>query len=267
MELKMATTVKPQVIEVEYIDEENTNNALTRIQELGRKSVHAYLGMWRTIYDGAKNTVNRGTHLFGDAVDRGEDIEKQAMENAKEITSQAEERANKMQERVTRTFDRSKDEMSSQIESALTRLDIPSRANIAEINAKLDALDNKLNQIMAMRAEAVVELPMPGYDKLNVKEITSKLAPLTFEELVAVKQFELAHENRVTVLREVDRRLTAMPIARYDALTVDEIEPLLTTLDIVQLENVAEYEAAHENRVTLLRAIESEVKAHKTAVA
>lgn len=260
-------TANGQAIEVENLVEEKTNNALTKIQDISRKSVTAYIGMWRMIYDGAKSTVDRSMHLFDNAVERGEDVEQEAINNTKEITNQAEERANKMQNRITRSFRRSKDEMDSQIESALNRLDIPSRANIAELNAKLDVLDKKLNELMALQAEAVVELPMPRYDKLTAKEIVSKLAPLTIEELAAVKQYEMAQENRVTVLREVDRRLEAMPIARYDALTVDEIEPLLTTLNIVQLENVAEYEAAHENRVTLLRAIEGEVEARKTAVA
>lgn len=262
----MTTTTQP-TIEVEDCIEEKTNNALTQIQDLGRKSMFASLGMWRMIYDGAMNSVDRSKRLFDEAVERGEGVQESAMNNAKEMTNQVQESANQMQDRITSSFRRSKDEMDSQIESALNRLDIPTRSNIAELNAKLDALNEKLNEIMTAQAEPVVEQPMPRYDKLTAKEIVSKLAPLTIEELVAVKQYEMAQENRVTILREVDRRLKAMPIARYDELTVDEIEPLLSTLDVAQLENVAVYEAAHENRVTLLRAVESEVEARKTAVA
>lgn len=263
----MAATANGQLIEVENMVEEKTNNALTKIQDVSRKSVSAYVGMWRMIFDGAKNTVDRSMRLFDDAAERGEDVEQKAVDNAQEITNQAEDRANKIQDRVTRTFRRSKDEMDSQIEAALNRLDIPTHSSIVELNAKLDALNKKLDEMIVVQAEPVVEQPMPRYDKLTAKEIVSKLAPLTIEELAAVKQYEMAQENRVTVLREVDRRLEAMPIARYDALTVDEIEPLLAKLDIIQLENVAEYEAAHENRVTLLRVIESEVVARKTAAA
>lgn len=263
----MANIAQRQMIEVENMVEEKTNFALTQIQDVSRKSAFAYLGMWRMIYDGAMNSLDRTKRLFDEAVERGEGVEQKAMDNLKEMTGQVEEGANKMQDRLTRNFRRSKDELDSQIEAALNRLDVPSRSNIAELNAKLDALDKKLNEMIAMQAEPVIEQPMPRYDKLTAKEIVSKLDALTIEDLVAVRQYEMAQENRVTILREVDRRLKAMPIARYDDLTVDEIEPFLVTLDVAQLEAVAEYEAAHENRVTLLRAIESEVESRQTAAA
>jgi poly(hydroxyalkanoate) granule-associated protein len=263
----MTTSVERQITDVENIVEEKTNSALSQIQEVSRKSVYASLGMWRMIYDSALNTVDRSKRFFDEAVERGEDVEKKTMENAKEMTSQVEERASEVQERISRNFRRSESELESQVESALNRLNVPTRSNIAELNAKLEALSKKIDEIMVVQAEVVVEQPMPRYDNLTAKEIVNKLAPLTIEELVAVKQYEMAQENRVTVLREIDRRLEAMPIARYDALTVDEIEPMLMTLDLSQLENVAEYEAAHENRVTLLRTVESEIEARKTAVA
>lgn len=262
----MATTTQQRIIEVENL-EEKTNNALDQIQDMGRKSMFASLGMWRMVYDSAMNAVDRSKCFLNSAVEKGEGVEQMAMDNVNEFTNQVQERANQMQGRMTRSFRRSKDEMDSQIESALNRLDVPTRSSIVELNTKLDALDKKLNELMVMQSEDVTEQPMPRYDNLTAKEIVGKLDRLTIEELVAVKQYEMVHENRVTVLREVDRRLNAMPIARYDEMTVDEIEPMLSTLDIVQLENVAEYEKAHENRVTLMRAIESQVEARKTAVA
>lgn len=263
----MATKVRQQVIEVENLVEEKTNSTLTQIQNIGRKSVFASLGIGSMIYDGAVNTMDRSKRLFNEAVERGEGVEQTAMDNAKEISSQVEERANKMQERINRSYRRSEQGLESQIEAALERLGVPNRSTIAELNANLEALSKKIDETIAMQAEVVIEQPMPRYDKLTAKEIVSKLDALTIEELVDLKQYEMAQENRVTVLREVDRRLEEMPIARYDTLTVDEIEPMLATLDMAQLETVAEYEAAHDNRVTLLRAIESEVEARKTAVA
>lgn len=274
----MATTAKNRVIEVENMVEERANSTMTQIQEVGRKSVFASLGMWRMIYDGALNTVDRSKQFFGEAVERGEGVEKQAMENAKEFTNMVEERASKMQETVRSNFRRYEDDaetvvsngkngLDSRIESALQRLNVPTRANIVELNAKLDALSKKIDEALGTQAEVITNEPMPGYDTMTAKEIVSKLNKLTINELVAVKQYEMAHEDRVTVTREVDRRIEAMPIARYDALTVDEIEPMLSTLETAELQKVAEYEANHENRVTLLRAIESELEERKTAVA
>jgi hypothetical protein len=107
--------------------------------------------------------------------------------------------------------------------------------------------------------------PMPRYEQMTAKEVVSRLDALSIEELTAVKQYEMAHENRVTVLREVDSRLQAMPVARYDDMSVQEVEPLLNTLSDNELEYLAKYEAAHENRVTMLRAIDAELKSRPQA--
>lgn len=255
----MATNMKEQMMELENSVEEKANTALNQVQGAGRKSYYAYLGMWRMIYDSAANTVDRSKRLFDQAVERGESVEQTAVSEAKSMANQVEQRAGKMQKRVRRSFRRSERELENQVEAVLSRLDVPSRAHVNKLNANLDALNAKLNDLLVTGETAVVA-PIVGYDTLTAKEVVAKLDKLTVAELVDVKQYEMAHEDRVTVLREVDRRIEAMPIARYDALTVDEIEPLLSTLDASQLETVAAYEAKHENRVTLLRAVESELE-------
>ena len=263
----MATNMKERLIKVENAAEEKASGALNQVQELGRKSLYAYLGMWRMIYDGAMDTVDSSKRMFNSVVERGAGVEQMAVNEAQEVVAQAETRVNQVQNRVRKTFRRSEQELEGQIEAILQRLDVPTRANVLKLNANIEALNKKINTVITAQTEGVVERPLPRYDELTAKEIVNRLDALTIDELVAVKQYEMAHENRVTVLREVDRRLQAMPIARYDALTVDEIEPMLATLDAEQLQAVAAYEAAHENRVTLLRSIESELEARETAAA
>lgn len=216
-EITMATAVKEQIIEVENTVEEKTNNALTQVTEVGRKSLFATLGIGRMIYDGALNGVDRSKRFLDEAVERGEGVEQKAMDNAKEISSQVEERASSVQERLSNTYRRSErgleNGLDSQIEAVLNRLDLPSRSSIAKLNADLQALNEKVNGLVAAQVEVVVELPLAGYDKLTAKEIVSKLNGLTIDELAAVKQYEMAHENRVTVLRAVDSKVEGLKTA------------------------------------------------------
>ena len=157
------------------------------------------------------------------------------------------------------------DEIEARIEAVLNRLNIPSREQIARLNAKIEALSHTIEELSMTEMDVIIREPLPRYEQMTAKEVVSQLDGLSIEELRAVREYEVAHENRVTVLREVDNRLQAMPIARYDQLTIQEIEPLLSTLSVAELNYLAQYEATHENRVTLLRAIETELKSRPAA--
>ncbi len=267
----MNIKVKEQVAETGNMIEEKTGNAINQVQDVTRKSYYAYLGMWRMIYDGAIETVTYSRRMVDKAIERGEGVERMAIEEVQdtvtEMKTEVEARANKIQKRLKKGLRRSERGLEDQIETVLERLEVPTQNTLVELNERIEMLNKKIDNMILAQNQVVIEQPMPRYDTLTAKDIVKRLDELTLEELVNVKQYEMAHENRVTVLREVDRRLDAMPIARYDALTVDEIEPMLSTLDTAELKAVAKYEAAHENRVTLLRAIDSELAARETAVA
>lgn len=51
--------------------------------------------------------------------------------------------------------------------------------------------------------------PWDGYGKLTAKEVNDRLATATPESLAVARLYESANRNRVTVLREIDRRLAA----------------------------------------------------------
>ena len=58
-------------------------------------------------------------------------------------------------------------------------------------------------------AQIRVDAPWDGYDELNVKEVNDRLADASPEVLAVVRLYETANRNRVTVLKEIDRRLEA----------------------------------------------------------
>lgn len=58
-------------------------------------------------------------------------------------------------------------------------------------------------------AQVTVGEPWKGYGSLTAKEVNDRLAAATPESLAIARLYEAANRNRVTVLREIDRRLAA----------------------------------------------------------
>lgn len=256
---------------ITIVDEtqETIENGAERLQKLGRRAKWAYMGLFGLAYDEAKTRWEQGQQLLGRAEDRGQKMDKQAMAEAQKYVEEAGSRLNTLQNRVRRNTmemeEQMGDEIESRIEVVLNRLNIPSREQVARLNAKIEALSRTIEELSMTEMDVTTREPLPRYEQMTAKEVISQLAGLSMEELRAVREYEVAHENRVTVLREVDTRLQAMPIARYDQLTIQEIEPLLGTLTVAELNYLAQYETAHENRVTLLRAIDTELKSRPEA--
>lgn len=274
---------------VEDVDMEDVETSLRKnlkqLQKLPRNVVLAYAGFWGMAYDEAKTLVDRSREIFEQAEDKGEKVEAEARERVRKVYKRAETEV--------------EDEFQEQVGEVLDEMDVPTQTRVNQLGRKIDALDRKLDrivlqetgvgqevgrleavtekrlvvleekldrlaqkveQVILMEAEEEVKEPLPGYDELTAREIVKQLPRLTISQLVAVRQYELTRENRVTILRAVDERVEAMPIPHYDELTVEEIEPLLPTLDAAELAYLAEYEAAHEDRVTLLRAVQDELE-------
>lgn len=58
-------------------------------------------------------------------------------------------------------------------------------------------------------AQVTIGEPWNGYDSLTAKEVNDRLATAGPESLAVARLYETANRNRVTVLREIDRRLAA----------------------------------------------------------
>jgi len=58
-------------------------------------------------------------------------------------------------------------------------------------------------------AQIRIAEPWKGYGKLTAKEINDRLATESPASLAVARLYEAAHRNRVTVLKEIDRRLAA----------------------------------------------------------
>jgi transposase len=265
--------------------QEKVDNNIRQIRDAGRRALLAYAGLWGMAYDEAAALLDKGKSMLEEAEHRGETMESTATERMKKVGKQAKSRLQKVEARVDslqgklisraeRAEDKVEYDLESQVERVLDRLGIPSRDRIMKLSEEIEALSLKIDaqmdaergMVVKIEAESVM-LPLVNYTELTAKEIINLLEGLTIAELVEIKRFEEAHENRVTVLREINRRIESMPLAGYDEMTVEEIERRLESLSMEQLDYLVAYEKAHQSRVTLLRSMEGAQEARRVVVA
>jgi hypothetical protein len=98
-------------------------------------------------------------------------------------------------------------------------LNLPTQGAVLQLNDEVARLSTQIDQIRAQArrqaravevAQGAVE-PLPGYDKLNAEHVLDQLQTLPEPKLLAVRNYEQTHGNRVTVLRAVDKLLEAKP--------------------------------------------------------
>jgi len=99
------------------------------------------------------------------------------------------------------------------------------------------------------------DLPLPGYDRLDVDEIIARLPRISQVELTAVESYERAHSDRVDVLNKLRYLRGPEPVDGYDALEPGEIVAGLRHADNATLKRVREYERKFHRRDVVLRAL------------
>lgn len=104
------------------------------------------------------------------------------------------------------------------------------------------------------------KLPIARYDELTADEIRARVRGLTQTDLARVYKYEKTHRNRSTVLEAVESHFADLPIATYDAMTVDEIVQRLGELNEDELETLRDYEANTKARTTLLDRIDTALR-------
>ncbi len=100
------------------------------------------------------------------------------------------------------------------------------------------------------------ELPVSGYDDLTAEEIIAKLPELSQIDLAKIEAYERKHDNRTTVLDRIQSLHGDVPWSGYDEQTADEIDSALRDADGKVARKVRDYERAHKNRTSVLKATE-----------
>jgi polyhydroxyalkanoate synthesis regulator phasin len=202
-----------------------------RALELG---LYLPLGAYSRAREGLSDlTTTRVRKLVDELVDRGE-------ERTQAVTKVVRRRANKVEDVA---------------ETAAAKTQKQVRKTVKKASAATAPATAKMPRVAAPKTAS--ELPIASYNSLTASEILTELKGLTQTQLAKVYKFEKANEGRATILEAIDSRLTPLPIATYDALTVEEINGRLDKLNEGDLKTIRRYEVDTKNRATVLDKIDT----------
>ena len=170
------------------------------IVESPRRLIDASRGALNTTRDEADQLLERGENLFDKLVERGEEIETQQVNRIQRVWKGAADLSRKQIDRVEHLAEQ-------QMQFVLRTFNIPSMEDISRLDKELERLNRKLDA--QLKDKQLAAMPIANYDDLTAKEIIAQLNELDEVGLKAVEEFETAHGQRKTVLREVDHRLQA----------------------------------------------------------
>ena len=158
-------------------------------------------------------------------------------------------------ESITRVVRRRGDQMEDVAEKATATVQKQAKKTVKRASAASAPVTPRLPRVAAPKSAS--ELPIASYNSLTASEVVTELRGLTQTQLAKVYKFEKAHENRATILEAIDAKLTPLPIASYDALTVDEIVDRLEGMSESALRALRRYELDTKNRSTVIEKIDS----------
>ena len=172
--------------------------------DLARKSALASVGAVALTGDTLSNAVDRfaarGAQLQTTATNGKVDVVK----HPEQVLPVSEKQLAKLRSLFEQVRDRLLDMLNLPTQSSVEQLN----AEVARLSAQIDQLRAAARRQAKAAAEApAVSEPTPGYDKLNVEHAVELLATLPESKLLAVRNYEQAHGNRVTVLRAIDKLL------------------------------------------------------------
>lgn len=234
-----------------------------------RKSALAYVGALALTGDTALDTFNT-------LAKRGASTEKAARAQLRTMSRKLRREANVVADQAEEQTAEARNFLTESRDRLLDTLMIPTQHTLSELNHQVErltsAIDDLRTKVRRQQREVTAE-PMPGYDKMNVDTVLSQLPRLEESQLLAVQAYEQGHQVRVTVLRAVERamierqqargvlsepamRTSVEPLPGYAQLRAEEAIEKLNGLNETELLHVRTYEAEHQNRVTVLRAVD-----------
>ena len=195
-----------QDVNLRNVQEQMEDN-LQHARRVAHRATLAYVGLWGMAYDVAKSGYEQGVILVEKAEHRGETIEHEFSDCMVRTSDEARKLRTKVEETVDNTakdLAENRRSLEQEVEKILSRVRVPG------VNIRVET------EVIDVRAGNGSKLPEPfeGYDEMAAKEIVDQLGGMDEAALKTTRAYEAAHKNRVTILREIDERLTAMePVA------------------------------------------------------
>lgn len=167
---------------------------------LVRKSTLAYIGALALSGDAVRES-------FGQLAQRGKRAERAALAQLRQLTGQARHAAGAPLADGQEQISEARSFLMQRRNRVLEAFGLPTQDGLRELNSQVERLSAAIDDLRTKSRRQKPE-PLPGYDKMNVDTVLSQLPKLDEPALYAVQAYELTNQNRVTVLRAVDRTLT-----------------------------------------------------------
>lgn len=168
------------------------------------------------LQDVVDDAVSRGRmtredaeELVGSLVSRGREQAEDIIGQLDTVVSQLREASGEAAARPRRTAERAAGRARRELTDAAERArqEVEARAEGAR-KRTVAAVDQPLASADRVRRKARLPgPPISAYDQLSIRQIDSRLAELTREELRKVRDYERAHKARKGLLRALDRKL------------------------------------------------------------
>jgi len=163
------------------------------------------------------DAVQRGRMTRGDAEDVVSRLVTRGREQAEEVIGDLDRLLKQLSVEVTATV--SKPRQTAGRAAARTRRELEDAAEKArqEVGTRVErgrrrtvsAVDQPLASADRVRRRTKIGFPISAYDQLTIRQIDSRLAELTRDQLRKVRDYEQDHRARKGVLRSIDRKLEA----------------------------------------------------------
>lgn len=224
--------------------QETIEDTIKSARQLGRKGVMAYIGFLGMAYDVAADIAAKdGATWFTKAEKRGERIEKEMAQRVTKLQKQAMNEVETLRESLEQRVENLTGEGNSVVEKlqvglqkflrkdgasqVVQEIEVAAIKTVEEVGAEVEKITQQAadstrktvktgTQKVEQVAEAVIdmveslELPFEAYDKLAWNQIVSKVGTLEEDALIKMREFEMTHRKRPSILKAIEAKLEAM---------------------------------------------------------
>ncbi|GIV96856.1 MAG: hypothetical protein KatS3mg057_1513 [Herpetosiphonaceae bacterium] len=167
--------------------------AARHLQTLARRSWLVGIGAVSVALDSTESG-------FEKLVERGAQIEAQQRKELADLRARITREYNELGQDLAEA----RSTAANKLADLLRQINLPSPRDLQMLDKRIAQLAEQLTDL---NVEQESDEPFPGYAKLRADEVVKRLAGMDRQGLERVREYETAHNSRVTVLREIERLL------------------------------------------------------------
>lgn len=237
------------VTNVENVQQQ-ANATLAAMRKLSRKARLASVGLAGLAYDAAKGVVTDSADFVDKAERRGEQVQKDVTRRVRAFEKQTKREVKNLRHRVQSQYHELERRAAKEMKKWGGAAESSTEGVAEEVSGAAKGIEVQIQQ----QVEQVLNrLGIPSRDRLE------KLSR-EIQELNTRLDAQLAAPTTVPEAAPAEGAGGEAPLPAYDTLTAKEVIHYLPALDLAQLQLLRNYEAIHANRVTVLRAVDEQIK-------